>query len=96
MRLPAHFPVRGLAVRAKVVERRADRVWEVGGVSDGVEYAPLCTPVCWLWGRSLMLLFGIVALQAHSCWVRRGPTSGRTSKGGRKLTCGVTDSQMAF
>lgn len=32
--------MRGLGVLAKVVQRRADRVWECGGVSDSVECVP--------------------------------------------------------
>jgi hypothetical protein len=39
-RRPTHLSTRRLGVRAKVAERRADRVWERGGVSDGVEYVP--------------------------------------------------------
>ena len=44
-RRPAHLSTGRLGVRAKVVERRADRVWERGGVPDGVEYASLSVRV---------------------------------------------------
>lgn len=38
---PYHLHARRLGVRAKVVQRCTDRVWECGGVSDSVEYVPL-------------------------------------------------------
>ena len=44
-RRPARLFTGRFGVRAKVVERRADRVWERCRVSDGVEYVTLCARV---------------------------------------------------